>query len=127
MAATDLRNPLAQRILRVENETAAAFRNHPAVGFGVHFRGQNLLYIKGEQLQSVRIDAPQIGGDQGLGGGGGTAGGHTRGTKYIAGKTAKNWRREGWHEPLEYQPRRRPAVPLGTFATALVSTSFARP
>jgi len=87
MAAAGLRNPLTQRILRVEHQARPALRHYPAAGLRVHFSSQNLLDIEGKQLQSVRIDTPQIGGDQRFGGALGPTGGHARGGEDFGGKS----------------------------------------
>ena len=62
--AAGLRHPLAQPVLPVEMQAAAAFRNHPAVGLRVHLTGQQLIDVERQQLNAVGIDAAQVGGNQ---------------------------------------------------------------
>ena len=65
--AAGLGHPLSDGILAVENQARAVFGDHPAIRGGVDFAGQQLLHVKGDELNSVRIHAAQVGSHYGFG------------------------------------------------------------
>ena len=64
VAAAGFRDPLADPVLPVEQQARTAFGNHAALRVRVHFARQQLIDVEGQQLDAVRIDAAQVGGDQ---------------------------------------------------------------
>ena len=57
-------DPLAERILPVEVQTAAAFADDAAIRLRVHFVGEKLIDVERQELDTVGIDAAQVGGDE---------------------------------------------------------------
>ena len=64
MTAADLRDPLADAKFSVVAEAAGVFARDVAVSFYVDVAHLNLFEVIGQQLQTVRIDAAQVGGHE---------------------------------------------------------------
>ena len=98
VAAADIGHPLADAVLAVEREAGADFGDHAAIGPRVHFTGQQLVDIKGQELDAVRIHAAQIGGNQTGGGDCGLVRRHARGFQYALAEGREVSDRNNGHE-----------------------------
>jgi hypothetical protein len=64
---TSVRYHLPEAVLAIIDEACAGFDDRPALGARVHCTGLQLVQVREQHLESVGVDAPQVGCDQGVG------------------------------------------------------------